>query len=93
MKFLNSLVLMTLAWVFSGILGFALGIVAGLNRGRWIDKAIKGYAMLMASTPTFWLALVLLMVFAVWLRIFPAGLSVPIGVPATEVTVWTCFTI
>lgn len=87
-KFINSLVLMVTAWVLSGLIGFALGIVAGLNRGRWLDKLIKGYAMVLASTPTFWLALVLLMVFSVWLGIFPIGLSVPIGVAAAEVTVW-----
>ncbi|MEG6585164.1 ABC transporter permease [Dendrosporobacter sp. 1207_IL3150] len=87
-KFMNSMVLMTTAWMFSGILGFVLGIVAGLYRGHWIDKLIKGYSLLVASTPTFWLALVLLMVFSVWLQILPIGLSVPIGVNAAEVTVF-----
>ncbi len=87
-KFMNSLVLMVTAWVFSGIFGFVLGILAGLYRGKWIDKLIKGYALLLASTPTFWLALVLLMVFSVWLQLLPIGLSVPIGVSAAEVTIF-----
>lgn len=87
-KFMNSMALMAAAWIFSGVLGFALGITAGFYRGRFIDRVIKGYALLIASTPTFWLALVLLMVFAVWLQFLPIGLSVPIGVNAAEVSVF-----
>ncbi len=86
-KFMNSMLLMTTAWILSGGLGFVLGIIAGLYRGRWIDKFIKGYSLLIASTPTFWLALVLLMVFSVWLQILPIGLSVPIGVNAADVSI------
>ncbi|SFL99980.1 ABC transporter permease [Pelosinus propionicus] len=86
-KFMNSMVLMTTAWIFSGLLGFLFGIIAGLYRGRWIDKAIKGYSLLIASMPTFWLALVLVMIFSVWLQILPIGLSVPIGVNAAEVSI------
>ena len=48
---------------------------------------ISGYALVTASTPSFWLALVFLMVFAVWLKWLPIGLSVPIGVDAAGVTV------
>ncbi len=87
-KFFNSLILMAIAWMISGILGFILGILAGVYRGKFIDSLIKGYALVMASTPAFWLALVLLMVFAVWLKILPIGLSVPIGVAAADVTFW-----
>lgn len=86
-KFMNSMVLMTTAWIFSGLLGFTLGILAGLYRGQWQDRCIKGYSLLIASTPTFWLALVLLMVFSVWLQVLPIGLSVPIGVNAAEVSI------
>ena len=87
-KLMNSLVLMITAWILSGILGFALGAVSGMNQGRWADKAVKGYCLLIAGTPTFWLALVLLLVFGVWLKVLPIGLSVPIGVEAAGVTVW-----
>ncbi len=82
----NSLWLTAFAWAVSGLFGFFLGMVAGANRGRFADKAVKTYALVMASTPTFWLALVLLMVFVVWLRVLPIGLSVPIGMSAAEVT-------
>jgi peptide/nickel transport system permease protein len=85
-KLANSLMLMVIAWMISGLLGFLLGILAGVFRGTWIDKIIKGYSLLIASTPVFWLALLLLLVFAVWLKVLPVGLSVPIGVEAAGVT-------
>lgn len=83
-KLANSLWLMTAAWVLSGTAGFFLGIMAGRKRGGLTDRIVTGYSLVMASTPGFWLAMVLLMVFAVWLKIFPIGLSVPIGVSAQE---------
>lgn len=83
---INSLALMTTAWVLSGVLGFALGILAGATHGRLADRIVKGYCFLLASTPTFWLGLVFLIVFSVQLGWFPLGFSVPIGIPAAEVT-------
>ncbi len=85
-KLVNSLFLLLFAWVISGVLGLALGILAGVNRGRWPDKAVKMYSLTIASTPAFWLALLLLMIFAVWLKVLPVGLSVPIGMEAESVT-------
>lgn len=87
-KLANSLFLMGLAWVISGILGFLLGVIAGVFRGKTADKIIKGYSLVVASTPGFWLALLLLLVFSVWLKLLPIGLSVPIGMDASEVTIW-----
>lgn len=86
-KLASSLWLMATAWVISGMLGLILGMAAGLWRGRWPDRIIRGYCLFIASTPTFWLALVLMIVFSVWLGILPIGLSVPIGVAAEDVTI------
>lgn len=85
-KLSNSLFLMMMAWVISGVLGFLLGVISGMNRGKIIDRMIQGYCLVISSTPAFWLALLLLMVFGVWLHMFPIGLSVPIGVEASGVT-------
>ncbi len=86
-KLKDSLWLMGTAWLISGAAGLLLGVAAGANRGKTVDKVITGYALVTASTPAFWLALVLLMIFAVWLKVLPIGLSVPIGVEAAGVTV------
>ena len=82
----NSLFLMGLAWVVSGLVGFLLGVLAGVFQGRLPDKIIKGYSLVIASTPPFWLALLLLIIFGVWMKILPIGLSVPIGVEVSGVT-------
>ena len=84
---LNSLALMTVAWLVSGVLGFALGVAAGVLRGGFLDRAVKTYCFVLASMPTFWIALLLLVVFSVSLGWFPFGFSVPIGKSAADVTV------
>ena len=82
----NSLALMGVAWVVSGALGFALGVAAALNEGRPVDRAVRAYCFVLAASPTFWVGLLLLMVFSVWLGWFPLGFSVPAGMAASEVT-------
>ena len=84
----NSLLLLAAAWLISGVLGFALGVAAGARKGSVVDKLICGYCYLLASTPAFWVGLIMLMVFAVGLGWFPLGFSAPIGVPASQVTVF-----
>lgn len=83
---LNSLLLMGIAWVVSGVLGFLLGVIAAAKRGRVADKIIKGVCYVLASTPSFWIGLLVLMVFAVWLGWFPVGFSSPIGKSAADAT-------
>lgn len=85
-RFVNSLALMLSAWVLSGVMGFILGVVAAMKKGTWIDRLIKWYCYILASTPTFWMGLLMLIVFAVWLQWFPIGLGVPVGVLTEDVT-------
>ena len=85
-RFRASLALMGVAWVLSGVLGFTLGIIAAVNKGKWIDRFIKTFCLILASTPLFWLGLLFLMVFAVYLQWFPLGLAAPINKLAHEVT-------
>lgn len=86
-KLANSLYLMLAAWMLSGILGVAAGAAAGMNQGKWIDRLVKGICFTLSGTPAFWLALLLLMVFGVWLKLFPIGFLVPVGVEASKVTI------
>ena len=87
-KFLSSLALMSIAWVLSGIIGFVLGIIAGVKEGKLADKLICAYCHILISTPTFWLGILFIMIFAVSLGWFPVAMSVPIGVIASEVSIW-----
>ncbi|MHC1721851.1 MAG: ABC transporter permease [Aminipila sp.] len=85
-KFLSSLALMSIAWVLSGIIGFVLGIIAGIKEGKFADKLICAYCYILISTPTFWLGILFIMIFAVTLGWFPVAMSVPIGVLAEDVS-------
>ena len=82
----NSLWLMAAAWALSGALGLLLGAVAAACRGRLPDRLIRGYCLLISSTPAFLLAIVLMLIFSVWLGWLPIGLSAPIGAEAAAVT-------
>ncbi len=87
-RFVNSLALMLCAWLISGLIGFALGCIMGMYQNRWPDRIIKKICYLLSSVPTFWLGLLLLLVFGVWLKWFPIGFSSPIGVLSKDVTIW-----
>lgn len=85
-RFSYSLVLMLVAWVFSGIFGFLLGIVCGRHQGSPADRILKVFALAFKSAPTFWLGLLVLTVFSIELGWFPIGMASSIGVTADEVT-------
>lgn len=87
-RFFASILLMSIAWLLSGIFGLLLGIIAGLKKESFLDKIIKGYCYLLSSTPTFWIGLLCLMIFSVWLGIFPVGLGTPAGVLEDDVTLF-----
>lgn len=82
----SSLLLLLTAWILSGVLGLLMGMAAGACRGRWPDKLIRGWCLLISSTPAFWLAILLLLVFSVWLGWLPVGLSVPVGMESSMVS-------
>jgi peptide/nickel transport system permease protein len=80
----NSLLLLLSAWIISGILGFVCGVAAALFRERAPDRIICLFCYLLASTPAFWLGIIMLLLFSVGLGWFPIGLSAPIGMTAAE---------
>lgn len=87
-RFFNSLALMLTAWLLSGAIGFLLGCIMGMYRDKRADRILKKICYLLSSLPTFWLGLVLLLVFSVWLKWFPVGFSGPIGVVSSEISFW-----
>jgi ABC-type dipeptide/oligopeptide/nickel transport system permease component len=54
-------------------LGFALGVVAALNRGRLADHAIAGFSVIGQVVPGFWLGLILVLLFAVHWPLLPVS--------------------
>lgn len=84
--FKNSLILMMTSWVLSGIVGYVLGTIAAFRAGKLADKIIKWYCYTLASIPSNVIGLIFLVVFGVILKIFPIGLSSPIGILSEDVT-------
>ncbi len=71
------------AMVLALIVGIPLGILAAVRRNRLTDQTISSTALLGVSTPDFWLAFLLILVFAVWLRwLPPAGYASPLEKPS-----------
>jgi peptide/nickel transport system permease protein len=66
-----SLELAGVAFATALSLGFALGVIAALNRGRLVDHAITALSILGQVVPGFWLGLVLVLVFAVYWQALP----------------------
>ena len=54
------------------IIGVPLGIIAAIKHRSWIDAFCMLFALVNVSAPTFWLALVMILVFSVGLGWFPA---------------------
>ena len=81
-----SFALMMVGWLLSGAIGFMLGVAAGGFEDSWGDRVIRTYAYLLASTPTFWLGMLLLIVFSIGLGWTPVCCATPIGVLQQDVT-------
>ena len=67
-----------IALVFAVAIGVAAGTLAAVYRARWPDQSIMVAALLGLSVPDFWLALMLVFLFAVRLGWVPTGGFVPI---------------
>jgi peptide/nickel transport system permease protein len=69
----NSLVLMSASFVLAFALALPLGIAAARRPGSRLERAINFACFAGVSLPTFWLALLLILLFAAGLHWMPAG--------------------
>lgn len=65
------LALITMIWIVA--FGVPVGILAAIRQGTWVDQGLSGLAMLLASVPTFWVGLYLILTFAAGLGWFPSS--------------------
>jgi peptide/nickel transport system permease protein len=68
-----TLFLTGLSMTIALVVALPLAFVAALRANRWPDLLIRGVFQVGLSSPIFYVGLVLLTVFAAWLRIFPVG--------------------
>ncbi|MEW6082191.1 MAG: ABC transporter permease [Bacillota bacterium] len=72
-RFLNSLVLAAIAFVIVMPIGLVLGIIAGVNRSRWIDRVLSIGGLMTTVSPEFATGLLLILVFSSWLGLLPGA--------------------
>ena len=65
------LALMTMVWIV--VVGLPIGMLAATRRGSWLDQSLSGFAMFLASVPTFWVGLYLILIFAATLGWLPSS--------------------
>lgn len=61
------------ALLYSFIIAIPLGIIAASSGIKWLDKSILGLSIIGFSTPIFWLALILILIFSINLGWFPTS--------------------
>jgi peptide/nickel transport system permease protein len=68
---LNTLELGLVSLAVSAVVGISLGVIAAVRRGTWIDNATMFGALFGIAMPNFWMALMLILVFALWIPVLP----------------------
>jgi len=72
-RFSATLVLAGSALLLSSLLGLLAGLVSAVRQYGWADRVITLLVLVGISTPSFWLGLLLILLFAVKLPLFPAS--------------------
>ncbi|MFN3549928.1 MAG: ABC transporter permease [Mesorhizobium sp.] len=78
-----SLPLALIALLLSTIIAIPVGLFAAARRGKAADTVTMGAAQIGVAVPNFWFALILIYIFAVWLRLVPSG-----GFPGWNAGLW-----
>jgi peptide/nickel transport system permease protein len=69
----NTLTLAGAALLLSIALGIPIGLIQALRRGNAIDHLLSLFSALGLAVPVFWLGIVLILIFAVSLRVLPSA--------------------
>ncbi|NGO50186.1 ABC transporter permease [Allomesorhizobium camelthorni] len=78
-----SLPLALMALFLSTVIAIPVGVFSAQRRGSAADTLSMGAAQIGVAIPNFWFALILIYIFAVWLRLVPAG-----GFPGWNAGLW-----
>lgn len=76
-KLLATLELIAAALLIAVVAALLLGTAAAVRAGSWIDQVVRGFVVTGLAIPSYWLGLILLLVFAVSLKWLPVSGYVP----------------
>lgn len=69
------------------VVGLTLGIIAGMRPDTLLDRVVSSLTTMLQSFPTFWIGIMLILIFALWLRLTPsAGTGTPLHMVLPAVT-------
>jgi peptide/nickel transport system permease protein len=88
----NTIVLMGTAMSIAVGVGIFLGAYLGWKRGSRRERFGLVIALILRSTPIFWLGIIILMIFSYWIALFPTGGMRSIGYSASNLF-WTYFSL
>jgi peptide/nickel transport system permease protein len=74
-----TLLLVGTGTLLATVIGAWLGVIAATRRGRPADDGLLGFSLFTYAAPEYWIGTILILVFAVWLPILPAGQQVTPG--------------
>jgi len=77
----NTLLLMGIVFVTTMAIAIPVGVISAVRQYSWFDHVATTLAFAGHSLPTFWIGLMLIMIFAVGLRWLPAGGMYTLGQP------------
>ena len=72
-RFSATLILAGTALLLCSVLGLLAGVVSAVRQYGWTDKIVTVLVLMGISLPSFWLGLLLILAFAVKIRLFPAS--------------------
>ncbi|MBL6989271.1 MAG: ABC transporter permease [Bacteriovoracaceae bacterium] len=78
-RLINTFILSVCSLVMAVTIGIAIGVYAGMKKGSKFDYIVNFISYGLISMPSFWLAIVLIMIFSIWIPILPAGGTRTVG--------------
>lgn len=77
--FMVTVKLAVVSFLFAVLIGVACGMTAAINRGKWIDSALMTTSIIGVSAPSFWIAIILQIIFGLKLDLLPiSGFDGPV---------------
>lgn len=77
--YMNTVVLSGGAYILTFILALLLGLVCAFNEGKLIDRLICKLGIITNSVPSFWISLILILIFSINLKLLPTSGAYSIG--------------